>query len=286
MLTQLSKIGILDTVTTDSVVLSNILEGVDGSASFGYAIEPIEVKIEDAQTVTYGQNHTFDIRVLSGNSSEQTILDAISQNERPVKLTAIGVSGFFVIDKNSLLAYSRQFDGVIADRCLVTSETAQGYAGTAPAQKKDFYAGDNLLAVYNLLAGSADLMNGMENEGNITASFSAGTQSLTRVSGTTFLKSTALFFPFGLVDLTISMFVNSANATYTYGFRCLDASGATLSDVTTTSTSTTSRVSFTGTTVAGTKFVQFIARAGGTASNTLVFNRPQIALNGKNSFDL
>ena len=51
MITLLKKIAIFEPVSETLIVLSNITEGIDGSAAFFYNEEAKEFKIEDNQTI-------------------------------------------------------------------------------------------------------------------------------------------------------------------------------------------------------------------------------------------
>jgi hypothetical protein len=194
--------------------------------------------------------------------------------------------GFFLWDEPTVMVQDSQFDEIVSDSLLLTHDTTIGYRGTAPLSKLGVYAGDNALALYNVLSGSAEVLNGFFKFGTITASVSGMAQSLTRgADATASLLSRNLFFPFVGQTLTLSMTVNSANAGYSFGMDFLDSSGSFVSG-SSDSASGTGRKSFNSIIPSGAVSVSVYFRPGATSGNTLVFQEPMLSLSGRTAFTL
>ena len=126
MITLLKQIGIRDrTDYKNSVVLTNIMEGVDGAATFGYSLETVAIQVEDNQTQQYKHIHTFDIRVIE-ESGDSSVIDAIIAAQKRVDIAGIGVDGYFQFN-DVLLTHNKQYDGVLASAYLATTETLTSY---------------------------------------------------------------------------------------------------------------------------------------------------------------
>ena len=115
----------------NSVKLTNIMEGVDGAATFGYSLETVSLKVEDNQTQQYKHIHTLDIRVIE-ESSDSAIIDAWITDQQRVEIVGRGLDGFFVMS-NVLLTRNKQYDQVVASAFLATSETLTSYTTGQPA---------------------------------------------------------------------------------------------------------------------------------------------------------
>jgi hypothetical protein len=287
MIPLLSNVAVQDqTVVSNIVTLDNIMSGVDGSATFGYNLETKNLEVNDKQKQQYAHTHTFDIRVVQGTSAEMAILRAVVDNNRNVKVSGHSPDGFFLWDEPTVMVRNSQFDQIVADALLLTHDTTIGYRGTAPSRKLGVYAGDNALALYDILSGSAEVLNGFFYFGTITASVSGMVQSLTRgADATASLLSRNLFFPFVGQTLTLSMTVNSANAGYSFGMDFLDSSGSFVSG-SSDSASGTGRKSFNATIPSGAVSVSVYFRPGATSGNTLVFQEPMLSLGGRTQFSL
>jgi len=287
MLNLLKTIAVQDqTVTSNIATLDNIMSGVDGSATFGYSLEAQSVQVNDNQKQQYAHTHTLDIRVLQGTAGEIGILNAIVNGNLQAKITGISPDGFLIWDDPSYMVRSSQFDQVVADQILVTKTQPAGYAGTAPNSKLAVYSGDNALALYDILSGSASVLNGFSVTGTMTASVSGKAQTLTRgADATAQLVSTMFFYPF-TDALTLSLFVNSANAGYSIGFQWYDSAGSFISADVGAQTGATSRKSHTATPPANTVYAQAVVYPGTTATNNLVFQEPMVALAGQTSFTI
>jgi hypothetical protein len=180
-----------------------------------------------------------------------------------------------------------QFDEIVSDSLLLTHDTTIGYRGTAPLSKLGVYAGDNALALYDILSGSAEVLNGFAKSGTITASVSGAVQSLTRgADAGAALVSQGIYFPFVGQVLTLSMFVNSANAGYSFGIRFLDASGSVIDATLESTTGATSRKSMSVVIPANTVSISVFFVPGATSGNTLVFQEPMLSLSGRTAFTL
>lgn len=287
MIPLLSNVAVQDqTVVSNIVTLDNVMSGVDGSAVFGYNLETKSLEVNDKQKQQYAHTHTFDIRVIQGTTVQVATLNAIVDNNRTAKVSGHSPDGFFLWDEPTVMVRNAQFDQIIADALLLTHDTTIGYRGTAPLSKLGVYAGDNALALYDVLSGSAEVLNGFAKSGTITASVSGMAQSLTRgADASAYLDSRPIFFPFVGQTLTLSMTVNSANAGYSFSVFFYNSAGAFLSGVT-ESASGTGRKSVNAVVPASTASLSVVFQPGVTNGNTLVFQQPMLALGGRTQFSL
>ena len=125
------------------VTLTNIMEGVDGSATFGYSLEPVVLQVEDNQTQQYKHIHTFDVRVIE-ESSDSTIIDTWIASQTRVQIAGQGIDGMFFMD-DVLLTRNKQYDEIVASAFLATSETLTSFTRNNP-----------MLAAYNGSTPRAD----------------------------------------------------------------------------------------------------------------------------------
>ena len=166
MITLLKEIAIRPLTVADaynSVHLTNIMEGVDGAATFGYSLETVAVQVEDNQTQQYKHVHTFDIRVIE-ESSDVSIIDAWIASQTRVEISGRGLDGMFVMS-NVLLTRNTQYDGILASAYLATAETVTSYStgqpvidslpsspvlSTSDSYRLPVFASSDLMQRYNL----------------------------------------------------------------------------------------------------------------------------------------
>jgi len=107
------------------VELVNIMEGVDGSAAFGYSLEATAIQVEDNQKQQYKHTHTFDVRVIE-ESGYNAIIDGWIADQKRVQICGQGIDGLFFMD-DVLLTRNKQYDGIIANAFLATADTLTWY---------------------------------------------------------------------------------------------------------------------------------------------------------------
>jgi hypothetical protein len=271
MLLNLIKLAVQDIANPDDVViLTSIVEGVDGASYFGVREDsPNPLKIEDGQTVQQRFSHTIDIRGLY-DATDMAQLRTWSGAQTPVRITGFTQDGFVLFDGSYLLNPNTQYDSVHVTALKVSVEWLGNYVGGY----RQIHIGQNGLRNYDTQAGSGTLLFGWTAETGLTASLSGDDQTLTRASSTgTFGKSAAFFFPFEGETITFSLFLATAAASNDIGIRFLDDTGATISD-TTDSPSGSGTFGVTAVVPAGTFFVQAIVNPGDTASDTVIFINP------------
>ena len=286
MLNLLKTIAVQDqTVTSNIATLDNIMSGVDGSATFGYTLEPTSLMVNDSQTQQYLHTHTLDIRVLQGATGVVGILNAIVGNNRQVKVTGITPNGFLIWDDPTYMVRSSQFDQVVADQVLLTKAQPAGYAGAAPNSKLAVYGGMNALALYDVLSGSASVLNGFSLLNNATGSVTGSVQTVTAGATTTtntvYLRSANIFFPFVGEAITASVTLDTAlGGAMKMGIEFVQSDGTTIISTSYSSNLGQIRDSFTATTPANTAFVRFVivASTGISAGNYHDILQPMLAL--------
>lgn len=294
MLNLLKSVAVGDqTVASNIATLDNIMSGVDGSATFGYTLEPTSLQVNDNQAQQYLHTHTFDIRVLQGDATTIGILDAIVGNNRNVKITGITPNGFFLWDNPTQLVRNSQFDQVIADQILATVQAPAGYAGTAPNRKLPVYAGGNALALYDILSGSATVLNGFSVLNNATGSVTGGAQTITvgatTAENTVFWRSANIFFPFVGEAITASITRTSgAGASFKIGIEFVQSDGTTIISTERSAGSSVAIGPVTGVAPANTVFIRLIIAAGTGVlnGNSVPVNSPMLALAGRTEFTL
>lgn len=247
MITLLKQIAIRDRSNyANSVILTNVMEGVDGSATFGYSIEPVAIQVEDNQTQQYKHVHTFDIRVIE-ESGDSSVLDALVASQQRVDIAGLGVDGYFQFD-NVLLTRNKQYDGILASAYLATAETLTSYTtneeviyayyntGTSTptylttdylGKKLRAFAGRNLYDIYNLDVSKSNIsgyngsvwQNGTyrglpndvnQNQNIVTSNVIGSNVELTRAkTSIAFNNYEKLFIPF--TDQTFTATINVTN---------------------------------------------------------------------------
>jgi len=273
MITLLSNVAIQDTKAAANIVyLANIMEGVDGAATFGYSLEPTSAKVEDGQTQQYKHTHTLDIRVLEASAADLTKLKVIEAGSNPVRVSGYSPDGFFVIDDAAQLTMHEQYTELIARRILVTTTGVNGYGGTAPFVKLPVYAGDNLLAVYKVNSGSATYLNGFDP--GVAGTVSGDIYTITTATG--IVLSEYIFFPFPGQSLTASINVTTAGSGGSLSILPFDSTGAGLTPIT-ASFSGTGIKTVSGVLPANTVYVGLEMINGAT---TIAFKEPAIRLAG------
>lgn len=293
MIPLLSNVAVQDqSVASNIATLDNIMSGVDGSSVFGYTLETKNLEVNDKQKQQYAHTHTFDIRVIQPDSSTQAILTAITNNNRLVKVSGYSPDGFFLWDEPTLMVQDNQFDQIVSSALFLTHETTIGYRGTAPLSKLGVYAGDNALALYDVLSGSATVLNGFSlvtsATGTVTGNQQAVTTPATTTENTVYLRSANIFFPFVGVGITASAnIIGLSGGAFKIGVEFVQSDGTTIISTSRTSDVTTGVQSVTGTTPANTVYIRFVVTAGTSASagEALTFNQPMLSL-GRTAFTL
>jgi hypothetical protein len=293
MIPLLSNVAVQDqTVVSNIVTLDNIMSGVDGSATFGYTLETKNLEVNDKQKQQYAHTHTFDIRVIQPDSASMSILKAIRDNNRLVKVSGHSPDGFFLWDEPTLMVEDNQFDEIVATALLLTHDTTIGYRGTAPLSKLGVYAGDNALALYDVLSGSADVLNGFSlvtsATGGVTGSQQEVITPATTAENTVYLRSANIFFPFVGIPITASANIASiSGGAFKLGVEFVQSDGSTIISTSRTGDVSTGVYSVTGTTPANTVYIRFVVTAGTSAAagEDITFSQPMLSL-GRTSFTL
>lgn len=293
MIPLLSNVAVQDqTVVSNIVTLDNIMSGVDGSATFGYTLETKNLEVNDKQKQQYAHTHTFDIRVIQPDSASMSILKAIRDNNRLVRVSGHSPDGFFLWDEPTLMVEDNQFDEIVATALLLTHDTTIGYRGTAPLSKLGVYAGDNALALYDVLSGSATVLNGFSLINNATGSVTGSAQTITvgatTAENTEYWRSANIFFPFVGVPITASITRGGAGPSFKLGIEFVQSDGTTIISTVHSPASSTALAPVTAVLPANTVYVRLVIAAGTGLSptNAITVNSPMLALAGRTAFTL
>jgi hypothetical protein len=271
---------------TNTVVLSNIADGVDGATFFILTVEPRDpVTVEDGQTLHNGTRYNFDMRALH-TSAAGTQLTTWATNRTVLKASAITLNGAAIserltISNNDQISSLR----VIALQCSI-EDTGRGYGKDGT---KGLALSTNLLAANNVLNGVNNLY-GFDATG-FTTSISGQKVELVTSVGTDTWFSDPVFFPYPGYRLRASLrFDTPMEEGGTMGIRFLNAAGGVISTVTEayTTADEASRVANDAVTVpALTHSIQFVfISTGSTAGLMIVVELPNIATDGVTEFVL
>ena len=283
----LKELALLETTTNTLLKLTNVLEGVDGAAAFGYKVEQEKVTINAGQSLPVKETHTLDVRVIDDYANQATLVAWANAPELyRFKASAYSGDSFLIWDEPVQIVFSRQRDGIAVRRLLMTTDAVVGYSGTQPLVKAPAYAGQNALSLYKTDQGSSTLLNGFTKSGTMTTAVSGSAMTATRgADATAFVISQPILFPFDGVQLEVSAFITGATAgSYTVGMRFLDSASAEISVTSTTFTPDNIRRGVAATTPTGTYYIQWYGAPGSTLGNDLVFNAPAIRLGFDESY--
>jgi len=290
----LKELALLETTSNTLVKLVNVMEGVEGSAVFGYNTEDIAVQVNANQTLPYKTRHTLDIRVIDDATPATQATLTEWANTPGLKFKASGYSGneFLLWDEPTEIVFSRQPDQIGVRRLTMTLDAKPGYNGADGSKKMPVYAGSNIMMLLNQFLGSSTHISGWSGtmSGGGSTAFSAGTTTITLGSGTGTLVSYNYLFPFEAVPLTGSYRSNGGGGPIgasKISVSFLDASEVELSETTgTTLTSGSGTFADSGVTATGTYYIRVkLFFASGFAGSGTTMQRPALRLGyGESSF--
>ena len=237
MITLLKKIAIRPMDDPFNIVeLTNIMEGVDGAATFGYSLEPVAIQVEDNQTQQYKHTHTFDVRVIE-ESSDSAIIDAWILAQTRVQICGQGVDGLFFMD-DVLLTRNKQYDQVLASAFTATADTLTSYATgvktiepnndpdviTATWEKQQIFAGAALWdrSQYDIqksfrTSGTNTYQHGWINNSGITSNVNTTSNTINIARddagvGDVYAQTDTYFMPYANQPLTATINVVAVNS--------------------------------------------------------------------------
>jgi len=278
-----------------TLVVENIMEGVDGGQVFGYTNEVATVSTNANQTRTISESHKIDLTIIDdGTPATQAILTEWANTTGDLfQFKAAGYSDdtFLIWDTAVPMTIPRQFDAIMTRKVWLTLTALSGYSGTQPLVKCPVYAGGNALAVYKCWEGNGNLLNGFLATAGIDETNEASGALEVTIDGTNtgYVYSQPLLFPFPEQRLTASLnlTVDFAQGGYYLGLRFLDSTGAEISVSTTQFLSAgTGRKAHTAVCPALTAFIQWYVRPTGIAGNYITFSAPAIRLGYETAFTI
>jgi hypothetical protein len=222
----LKELALLNTTTNEVVKLTNVMEGVEGSAVFGYDVESVAVQVSANRTQQYVNKHTLDIRVIDdADPTTQAILTSWA-NSTGAKYKASGYGGdtFLLWDEPTEIVFSRQPDGISVRRLLMTLDAVPGYNSdglgvtggdftppsfTGKTFKLPVYAGVNMLGLFDVFRPVSSLSDLKSSsafpfQGDAFANYASGTFEFTAESVPAFISTPLIFFPFN-IEMTYSL---------------------------------------------------------------------------------
>ena len=265
MLNLLSKVAVQQDSDKSKIVrLSNITEGVDGAGVFGYSMEAQNAMVEDHQTRQFKHTTTLDLRVVRPDGTDLDDLQNMVQEK--CRFSGYTPNGFLIWHSPSILKRNTQYSDMISDAVIATVGSPPGYVGDAPNAKMPTYAGRNALALWNVLKGDNNVLNGFELDGGASGSVSGKEQTITVGSttdpGTVLWKSRKVLFPFDGKRLTGSLTLHQSDFDLRIAVRFYNPSGSFLSAIedTVSATTTEQRISVTGSTPSNTAEIQLAVK--------------------------
>jgi hypothetical protein len=207
---------------SESVVLSNIMDGVDGAAAMFYSQERVDdIQIEAKDTILVKLNHQIDARVLR-SSADATLIEGWKDSQTKLVASAYGLDGGLVWNVGTLVSDLKQFDNTVVLSLLLTKQTPPGWTDGV----REIHIGENLLGLFKVDEGDGDAWYGFTP--SATSSEAAGVLTLPASQE---VVSTSLYFPFEGRQLVGSV-ERVTGSTGTVGLRFFDDSGSTISTVT------------------------------------------------------
>jgi len=285
----LKEVALLETTTNTLLKLTNVMEGIEGSAVFGYQTENINIQTGANRTEQVVTRHTFDIRIKDdADPTTQATLTAWANNPE-LRFKASGYSGdtFFLWDEPVPIVFSRAYDLIGARHLIMTLDAVPGYNGaisSSAGRQTPVYAGQNLFGLF--------AMQGFYrwSGGGVTVTATGANTDFSFLGAGASILSDFLL-PFGGVPITFSFSVaaeRSGPLTITANAVCLDSAGTVLSTTAITSNFNDGliRKSATITTPANTHTVRLnFVSSGSSAPTTISINTPAIRLGaGESTF--
>jgi hypothetical protein len=172
MIAKLQQLAIYDVSApagTPPLVLSSIQDGVDGAGGFFYTEEEDLLTIEDDQNYLLSMLCRVDIRVLGEGSKRATLMAMVGKE---CVISGVGIDGFFqfgrvtsfsggvatAVDTVKIVA-ADQVDKSTVFRIVAQKRSTKAYVNGVMAG--GVLASENMMAIYELEAGTSSLLNGM-----------------------------------------------------------------------------------------------------------------------------
>ena len=289
MLNLLQEVAIMSENGGQIARLSNVMDGVDGAATFGYTIEEGSFAIEDNQKVQRYHDHTLDIRLLNDPVAEGIIDGIISAGERAY-IAGYTPDGFLCFDEPVVIARNPQYDQNIVSAFSARKRTLCGYTEGSDGFYKSIYAGRNLLALYDVtrshIVTGGTTFSGFKGVSGLTQTLTAG--SLTFTGSTDRVESNNLFFALPqIVKLTVNVedITGVSDPELEYGFRFFDESNTQIGSDVTDTTGSTGVKTITTTVPAGTAYVRVMFRAD-VSTTSVTLTQPRVTRGNNTAFSL
>lgn len=250
----LIKIAIKDPDTADQVILSNIREGVDGSADMGWEQEEENVQVEDNQRLEHTTQGTLDVKVLRTSDVSQ-LNDFIGKR---CEVSGWTIEGFLLFSEDNRIVRVPDFNSdILNDQIRLTQSTPKGFNSGVRA----FYGGRNAMMLYDIRSHSGgtnnQLFSGFSKEGNPDTNVS-GIEKTVSGSEDEGVVSAPIYFPFEGANIIASAQIANAPDDGAVGIRFLNATKSEIS-TSTSNFSTGGRRSHQATVPEGTYYIQFVA---------------------------
>lgn len=267
------------TNTLNVVVMDNVMEGVDGAATFGYSVTPEALKVNDGQTQQHLHRHSLDVRVLQASGTDLTKLRVMDENQEDVIATTYGLDGSVLFRDGAKMVRQPQFDELVADRFLITRTTPPGKYGSEAAQSKGqaVVGSGNLLDIWDTKSGSTVLLNGWSKGSSLDTTQGSGIQTGIRTASGGFpnILSPLIFYPFpgSILEAEVEVTAISTTTDNLILIEAFDINSSSISSLNTGfSTTGIKKISFTMPTA--TVYVRFYILVGGGIADSISFKNP------------
>jgi hypothetical protein len=210
---------------TERVVLSNIMSGVNGSATMYYTHERDgDIEVEARDTILTRINHNIEAQVLWSDAAV-TQLVAWRNAQTPLIFAGYGIDIGLVWSVPATLAQTQQFDNIHSAGVRATLASLPGYI----SGKKAVQVGENLLGLWAVNTTTGNTLTGFKVvSGGVTS-----TGGVVTVDGVTDL-SQKIYFPFAGQSLTFGCDVTGASGDLLVSLESYDETDTLISSGTVT----------------------------------------------------
>jgi hypothetical protein len=300
MINYFRKIAFINPANTDEmVILTNIVEGQEGSTSIIVTSEEADpLKIDAGDTILGKERFTINLQVLRDSTALAQLI-AWRDAQTTLNVCALGLDGA-ILGNNLKLVANETFDNTVSIGLKVTRDAVFGFNETTFKRNANLHIGENFLGTYDITKGNGTLLHGFTRtigSTGLTATETGGVQTGTRTvdgnfNGFSFLSLSGnqrIFFPFVGINLKLlAVFSNITVGESKLQFDFYDKDNVSIS-----ATDKGQAIGFTGSDVlnatvpANTVFVRCLIRPSGALTATASFTQPQLKLaTASNTFTL
>jgi len=297
MINYFRKIAFINPADTDEmVILTNIVEGQEGSTSIIVTSEEADpLKIDAGDTILGKERFTINLQVLRDSTALAQLI-AWRDAQTPLLMSALGLDGVITMRLSSSnyvkLVANETFDNTVSIGLKVTRDAVFGYNATTFERNVGFQIGENMLGLWKVDEGNGTRLYGFTGSVNLTESTSGAVATSTRLTdaSTTRQTSSRYFFPFAgeVVKWVVNFTTVSGTNQASVQIRTIDKTEAQIALYTTALPIGTTGVQTAQVTLdASTVYISVDLRPGTVTGDSIVYSQPQLKLaTASNTFTL